>query len=211
VATAAPFVNLGKEKDMILRVLFCFCVLGASLTGVAGAQPKGDTELYEQQLSQYSNFHKEYAEQQQKEYVERHTVVQKLRQELNDLLAEYEAIEGENEDAKKSIQELKQLNKKLRDNQAELQAQYESLDLLYQEQQKENERLKNEMKKSRSKFQQKVLDSYKEENAMLTEQLTALQLREKELESKIVELESALANEPLQQTGDEESADSIAE
>ncbi|HSA31536.1 MAG TPA: hypothetical protein P5160_07030, partial [Candidatus Omnitrophota bacterium] len=90
-------------------------------------------------------------------------------------------------------------------------AQYESLDLLYQEQQKENERLKNEMKKSRSKFQQKVLDSYKEENAMLTEQLTALQLREKELESKIVELESALANEPLQQTGDEESADSIAE
>jgi len=180
------------------------------LAGAAGAQ-QGDMELYEQQLSQYSKFHKEYAEQQQKEYVERHTVVQKLRQELNDLLAEYEAIEGENEDAQKSIQELKQLNKKLRDNQAELQAQYESLDLLYQEQQKENERLKNEMKKSRSKFQQKVLDSYKEENAMLTEQLTALQAREKELENKITELESALADETLQQTGDEENADPIAE
>ena len=54
---------------MTLRTLLCFCVLSVFLAGAAGAQ-QGDMELYEQQLSQYSKFHKEYAEQQQKEYVE---------------------------------------------------------------------------------------------------------------------------------------------
>ncbi len=187
---------------MVLRTLGFLCVIGLCLTGSAAAQ--GDTEVYEQQLSQYSRFHKEYMEEQGKGLLDRQVAVQQLRQQQQSLLDEYEALEMENEDAKVSISHLKGLNEKLRKNQAELQAQYENLEALYNEQQKENEILKEELKNGRAQFEKKVLDSYKEENAMLSERLSVLQVREKELQDKIIELENSLSVERVEE---EESLD----
>ncbi len=172
---------------MGLRILGCLCVISACLVGSAGAQ--GDTEVYEKQLSQYSTFHKEYAEQKGKELAERQAVVEKLRQEQNVLLEEYDVIETETKDTKTSIKSLTGLNEKLRKNQTELQAQYESLEALLAEQQKENVRLKDEFKNNRLDLQQRLLDSYKEESKVLSEHLIPLQARQEELEKKIKEME----------------------
>jgi len=178
---------------MVLRTLGCLCVIGLCVAGSAAAQ--GDTDVYEQQLSQYSKFHKEYIEEQGKGLLDRQVVVRRLREKQQALLDEYDALEMENENTKRNISQLKDLNVKLRKNQAELQAQYDNLEELYNEQQKENEGLKEELKNGRAQFEKKVLDSYKEENAMLSERLSALQAREKELQDKIIELENSLSGE----------------
>lgn len=177
---------------MALKTIRCLCVIGLCLAGTVAAQ--GDTEVYEQQLIPYSTFHKEYVEQKGKELLDRQAVVQQLRQQQA-LFDEYDTLEMENEGAKISIGHLKDLNEKLRKNQAELQTQYEDLEALYNEQQRENEVLKKKLRKGRSQFDKKVLDSYKEENAMLSERLSVLQTREKELQDKITELENSLSVE----------------
>jgi len=187
------FSEIRKENSMVLRTLGCLCVIGLCVAGSAAAQ--GDTDVYEQQLSQYSKFHKEYIEEQGKGLLDRQVVVRRLREKQQALLDEYDALEMENENTKRNISQLKDLNVKLRKNQAELQAQYDNLEELYNEQQKENEGLKEELKNGRAQFEKKVLDSYKEENAMLSERLSALQAREKELQDKIIELENSLSGE----------------
>ncbi len=168
------------KKSYVLG-LMCF-VVGS--VGFVQAQAL-DESPYEQQLRPYSEFHSDYVETMKAENEKKRAATEGLRVTDMQLREEYGNLQTDIEMKEDSIGKLKGLNEKLQTAQSVMQEQYLEMEKLFGEQKVENERLKTELETSKTAFHSKMLEFYAQEDQMVTDQIAALQERQKYIRDKM--------------------------